>query len=335
MARSRAVILYGRLPPGAGPDEQDVLNEAAVVRRALRELGYAPVELALTLNLQRAAASLRRLAPRLVFNLVESVEGRDSLVYLAPALLDSLGLNYTGVRTEALFLSSNKLLAKSKLRGAGIPTPDWTPVEDPGDPRPSFAPPYIVKSVWEHSSIGLTSASVARDARELAEELGRRKSGPPGRALYVEAFIEGREFNLSLLHGGAGADPGGPEVLPPAEIEFASFPEGKPKIVDYAAKWEEGSSEYRGTPRRFDFPESDAGLLEELGRIALACWRLFGLSGYARVDFRVDPSGRPWVLEINANPCLSPDAGFLAAAARAGLDAVGVVKRIVEGCLKR
>jgi D-alanine-D-alanine ligase len=70
------------------------------------------------------------------------------------------------------------------------------------------------------------------------------------------------------------------------------------------------------------------GRLRELAR---QCWQLFALRGYARVDFRVDPQGRPWVLEVNTNPCLSPDAGFLAAAAQAGLSPMDVIRRIVEG----
>jgi D-alanine-D-alanine ligase len=334
LAKPKAVVLYGRVPPGASLDEQDVLVEAATVGRALRALGYAPVGLPLTLTLSRAASALGRLSPRFVFNLVESIEGRDRLAYLAPALLDSIGLPYTGVRTEAFFMTSNKLLTKEKLRCASIPTPEWTPVEDSGDLKPPFPPPYIVKSVWEHASIGLTGASVAHDGQSLAEELRRRGRGGMGRSLYVEAFIEGREFNLSVLEGEPGRGPNEPHVLPPAEIEFIAYPEGKPRIVDYAAKWEDQSVEYRDTQRRFDFPDRDAELLESLRRNALACWRLFGLCGYARVDFRVDSSGQPWVLEINANPCLSPDAGFLAAAGRAGLTATEVIRRIVQGCLK-
>jgi D-alanine-D-alanine ligase len=332
LAIPKAAVLFGRVPAGASFDEQDVLVEVATVSRALRTLGYEPVELPLTLDLRQAAAALRRLAPRFVFNLVESLEGQDRLAHLAPALLDFLGLAYTGIRTEAFFLASNKLLTKERLRGAGILTPEWLPVQGPGLPQPPFAPPYIVKSVWEHASIGLSGASVAGDAQGLAEEVRRRAAGRPERSLYVEAYIEGREFNLALLQGGQAGEPGIPQVLPLAEIEFHAYPDGKPKIVDYAAKWQSDSPEYRQTPRRFDFPERDETLLAALRRDALSCWRLFGLSGYARVDFRVDSSGRPWVLEINVNPCLSPDAGFLAAAGRAGLDVTMVVQRIVEGC---
>jgi hypothetical protein len=188
------------------------------------------------------------------------------------------------------------------MRAAGVPTPAWAPIRPGAIPEPDFPPPYIVKSVWEHASIGLTGTSVAPDRPALEQELRRRA----GRELFVEAYVEGREFNLALLEE-AGRQP---QVLPPAEIQFQSFPEGKPRIVDYAAKWESGSMEFAQTPRRFDFPDGDRELLERLRELALRCWRLFRLRGYARVDFRVDLEGRPWVLEVNTNPCLSPDAGF-------------------------
>ncbi len=82
---------------------------------------------------------------------------------------------------------------------------------------------------------------------------------------------------------------------------------------------EEASFEYVNTPRSFDFPGTDCDLLEQLGTLAGDCWQLFALGGYARVDFRVDTAGKPWILEINANPCLSPDAGFAAALAQASI----------------
>ena len=112
-------------------------------------------------------------------------------------------------------------------------------------------------------------------------------------------------------------------MLPVAELKFEGFPEDKPAIVGYAAKWDTDSFEYRHTVRSFDVePE----LAERAERLALECWDLFALDGYARVDFRVDALGMPFVLEINANPCLSPDAGFAAALERAGIgygDAIG------------
>ena len=118
--------------------------------------------------------------------------------------------------------------------------------------------------------------------------------------------------------------------MPHAEILFIDFPEDSPRIVGHSAKWDDGSFEYHQTPRRFDFADDDRDLLNELSTLTIECWNLFELSGYARVDFRVDRDGRPWILEINANPCLTPDAGFAVAADRAGLSFVALVERILQ-----
>jgi D-alanine-D-alanine ligase len=101
------------------------------------------------------------------------------------------------------------------------------------------------------------------------------------------------------------------------------------RIVGYRAKWAEESFEYRHTTRRFAKEKDDAHLLNRLREIALECWHVFDLRGWARVDFRVDADGRPWILEVNANPCLAPDAGFAAAVARAGMRSAEAMARIL------
>jgi D-alanine-D-alanine ligase len=159
---------------------------------------------------------------------------------------------------------------------------------------------------------------------EELDEILEDRAPDLGRACFAEVFIPGREFNLSLLNG-----PSGPEILPPAEIMFEDFGAEKLPIVGYRAKWDTESYEYHHTPRRFAFPPEDAVLLNRLQSIAVRCWEIFGLNGYARVDFRVDVQGRPWVLEINSNPCLSPDAGFAAAVSQAGLTYNEAIERIV------
>jgi D-alanine-D-alanine ligase len=149
------------------------------------------------------------------------------------------------------------------------------------------------------------------------------------RPCFAEQFIDGREFNISLL-----ADADGCQVLPPAEIDFSAFPAGKPRLVGYRAKWDPTTFEFHNTPRRFDFPPPDGPLVLQIGELAGACWDLFGLGGYVRVDFRVDPDGRPWILEVNTNPCLSPDAGFAAALQRAGIGFDTAVARILNDALR-
>lgn len=275
------------------------------------------------------ANRLVKLKPDLVFNLVESLAGSGRLIYCFPALLDTLGLPYTGASAEALFLTSNKVLAKSRLDDRGVPTPQWVHSRYFGPdcvlPNEADRPRrWIIKSVWEHASLGLDETAIidGRQTHYLPAMLMQR-APQLGGACFAEAFIEGREFNLSIIGGHAA-----PKVLPPAEIIFEGFTDDQPRIVDYSAKWHEESYAYHHTPRRFDFEVQETPLLKRLIATALKCWRLFDLSGYARVDFRVDADNRPWVLEINANPCISPDAGFAAAVEQSGMtygQAIGLI----------
>jgi D-alanine-D-alanine ligase len=182
-----------------------------------------------------------------------------------------------------------------------------------------------VKSTWEHASLGLDDGAIV-PADRAAETIERRRSELGG-DWFAEEFVPGRELNVTLL-----AERAGPRALPVAEIRFDAFPAGKPRIVGYAAKWDTDSFEYQNTPRSFAVePE----LAERLSAVALECWTLFRLDGYARVDFRVDERGTPWVLEVNANPCLSPDAGFAAALAEAGIDYRSAIARLIEDAVER
>lgn len=325
----KAVIVHTELSPGAPPDETDVLDQAGTVAKALEDLGYQAVTVSFGLDLKALASRLRRLKPCIVFNLVEGLDGDGRLIHLACSILDHLGCPYTGADTEAMFLTSNKVLAKEWMEHAGIPTPEW--IARGRDLRAGLPFPgeYIVKALWEEASVGIDENSVqaAANLPELEKQI-RLREEDLGKPCFAERFISGREFNLSLIGG-----PAGPEVLPPAEIRF-SFPDGRRRVVDYKAKWEEDSLEYRCTQRFFHFGHGDRGLLEELGGKALACWKAFGLRGYARVDFRVDEGGRPWVLEINANPCLSPGSGFVAASAMAGLSYPAMIARIISDTLE-
>ncbi len=331
----RVTVLYNEPSIWAKAEEADVLAQVETVAASLLANGYTVDRLACGLDLQAVVDALNADPPDLAFNLVEGLGGHDRLYPFVPSLLDALGIPYTGNSAEAIYATTNKLLAKERLVAAGLPTPAvparWPePICNQAEPQRGLSPftpgRYILKPVWEHASVGMVDDMVFNTAsrkRLLARliELGERT----GRELFAEAFIAGRELNISVCDDGSGK----PIVLPPAEIDFSGFPRGKPRILGWAAKWDENSFECRNTVRRFDFPESDGPLLEEVKRLALACWRLFGLSGYARVDFRVDAAGRPFILEINTNPCLTGDAGFPAAAAQAGLPFDDAIGRIV------
>lgn len=320
----RVAVLHNAIAEDAAPDERDVLVQVRSVVEALQALQHEAVTVPCDLDLDGLRTRLRKLRPAVAFNLVESLGGHGRLIHLVPALLDAMGLRYTGSPTTALFLTSHKVLAKERLRAAELPTPDWRPSD-----APAAAGTYIVKPVWEDASVGIDDAAVIAfdDAQEIDKVIARRAERLQT-PCFAERFVDGREFNLSILGGRTR-----PQCLPPAEIVFEDFPPDKPRIVGYEAKWSEDSFEYRHTVRRTAFGPEDATLLASLASVAERCWAAFGLRGYARVDFRVDAEGRPWVLEVNANPCLSPDAGFAAAAGVAGLTMEAVVERVLRDAL--
>lgn len=330
-AEMRIAVLHGEIAADAGPDEQDTFVEVISVVEVLEDLGNSVITVPCSLDLEGLEGLLRRERPDLVFNLVESLDGAGSLIHLVPSLVEHMRIPMTGASAAALFATSNKLLSKRVMELRGIPVPAAADERALGRGDDPIAGPVVIKSVWEHASVGLDDSSVVvrESAERLLDELEERRRSLGG-SWFAEVFVDGREFNLSVIELDGRA-----KVLPQAEIEFVGYPEGKPRLVGYSAKWEPESFEYTHTVRRFAFPAEDRILLERLDDLALSCFEIFELSGYARVDFRVDPRGEPWVLEVNANPCISPDSGMVAAARKAGIDYPSLVERIVASATGR
>ncbi|MFO7569574.1 MAG: hypothetical protein R6W75_07225 [Smithellaceae bacterium] len=324
----KIIILHTDVAPDAGEDELDCLRQAETIACAMRELGYQPSLLPFVLDLNETIARLRALQPDIVFNLVETLSGTGSMIYFATALLDFMRIPYTGCRTDAMFLTSNKPLAKKMLHAAGIATPPWI-TSDGSSTGKSENNTFLFKPAWEDASVGLDDESIIYTSHSatLLSSLQDRKNKLKT-ACFAEAYIDGREFNIALL-----ATQKGVVVLPAAEMLFLDYPPDKLKLLDYRAKWVEDTFEYDNTMRTLDIAPGDEALVNRLRRIALDCWHLFGLRGYARVDFRVDQNGNPWVLEINANPCLSEDAGFAAALERAAIKYPEAIDDILRDAL--
>jgi len=323
-------IIHNPVSDHSAADERDVLDQVEEIVDSLGILGYAHEVLPFTPNLLEMKRVLRRINPCCIFNLVEAVDGDSQLQHLATAFYDHLQIPYTGATTESLFITTNKVLAKKWMSLGQVPTAEWLAMENPSMSAPPFPGRYIIKPVSEEASVGLdASAIVAVETREELRNLILERQRLLGKRCFAERYIEGREFNLSLL-----GRPGGVDTMPPAEMNF-DYPEGVPKIMDYKAKWVEGTLEYEGTQRTFDLPPSDNDLLAKLQDIARQCWNLFHLRGYARVDFRVDAHGQPYVLEINANPCITSGSGFPVACEKSGLGYDDMVRRILEDTLGR
>lgn len=320
----KVVILINALGANATPDELDVLNQARAVEEALHELGYESQRIFMDINLQLVSEELNKIQPKFVFNLVESLDSSGKLIWLAPTLLEHLKIPFTGCGSQAMYVSSNKTLTKSLLRQAKLPTPQW--FEQINKKYLKKEAKYIAKPVWEDASVGIDDTNVMPgDIALISNFISRHNKYH----YFFEEYIEGREFNISILGGDMG-----PEVLPAAEIIFRNYPKGKARIIGYEAKWLEGSFEYENTVRTFGLEKTDPKLADRLNQLCRESWSLFGLTGYSRIDFRVDKSGRPWILEVNANPCLSADAGFYAAATQAGYSFTEVLKRICEDVWK-
>lgn len=306
---------------GDRPDEADTLAVAGTVRDALLRLGCR----ADVVDLDPGLEGLHRLVakrPALIFNLVEALDGDDSLAWTAAARMEALGLAFTGAGSTALRATTSKLAMKSVLQVCGLPTADWwTDTTPPADAT------VIVKSDTAHGSYGMDAASVVSGAITDAE-IGAR-SRRFGGLFFAERYVSGREFNIALIE-----EEGGPRVLPIQEIRFDRYPAGRARIVDYEAKWNEACPAYWQSERQFGLEASDPELAARLTALALRCWSVFDMRGYARVDIRTDESGAPYILEVNPNPCLSPDAGFAVTAAQAGLSLDAVIERIVQSGLR-
>lgn len=319
--------------------EQDTLIQAEMIRTALVELGHQCEQIECSLDLNSLYTELKKRQDFVVFNLVESLGGRDCLMHLAPEIYEALGIRYTGARAQTIKRTNHKGAAKRELLTASLPTPPWLEVTSTGEIQcfGTFRPgKYILKVATEHASIGMTDAAVI-NAQSQAEVQQNLKEFAAGLTLpcMAEAFIDGREFNLSMLDSrsySAIHSQSEPccQVFPPAEIDFRGLPPEKPRIVGYNAKWVEDSIEYQQTPRTFEFAESDKSLLQKLIDISHRTWKLFDGTGYARLDFRVDAEGNPYILEFNANPCITNYGGFMAAAEQAGLTYNMAIDRIIR-----
>jgi D-alanine-D-alanine ligase len=337
--RPRSVLILHNRPRllsgegGARFSESDagVLHEVAAVAKALDAIGI-PHRTGGVLRLDEVGAVVSAGSEEAVFNLVESLEGERWDFCMVPAVCRALGRAVTGCGAASQTLTLDKWVTKSVLLSHGIPTPRAAVVPQGAGLVAAEIPggDLIVKPVSTDASEGIDAASVVRTAdRGRLLEAVSRVHDTLGQPALVEQYIEGREFNVSVLESGGRAT-----VMPVAEIEFVGFPSDKPRIVDYTAKWIEDSFEYRNTQRRVpaDLPEKTAS---EIARWALAAWRALHCSDYARVDFRLDERLQPYVLEINANPDISPDAGFSAAltAGRVSFDAF--VEKVLANAMAR
>lgn len=258
-------------------------------------------------------------AADLVFIALHGGDGENGVLQ---AVLDLARIPYTGSGVLASAVSMDKSLSKRIFRDLGIPTPDWVELEAPADPGERWKPPVteaeirrlggfplIVKPNDQGSSVGITVAHRAEELGPAIEEARRY-----GRLILVESFIEGREVTVAVLDDRA---------FPVVEI----IPEGG--WYDYQHKYTAGASRYE-VPAQLP-PDVTERLLD----LARASYRALRCSGIARVDFRLDPDGTAYCLEVNTVPGMTETSLVPKAAAAAGLSYGDLVRAIVESAPSR
>lgn len=306
---------------------EDVMSQVEAIEYALKRLGHKTRCIPFTRNVAPVITALQEENIDVVFNMCETVDENPAYAAHPAAVLELLGIPFSGSPSPTLMTTTDKVMTKRLLRGRGIKTPNYliyTGSEHFNTAYLKF--PVIVKPRYEDASIGIDQESVFENEKAL--KAGLRGFYERFGSLLVEEYIDGREFNVSIF--------GYPEarVMPIAEIDFSRFPENLYTIVGYKAKWDEKSFEYHNTPRIFS-PKMSQSMLWEIERVALDCFHFFMLRDYGRIDMRVDDYGKVYVLEVNANPCLSPDAGFPSALEHAGITFRTMVQSFINFMTQR
>ncbi|HTM22929.1 MAG TPA: hypothetical protein VL172_20540 [Kofleriaceae bacterium] len=307
-------------------DAKSVRDAAVGVIDGLRAIGHR-VELVGVRghDVGQLFERLRRDPPDLVFNQCESLAGDVRNEPLLPALLELLRIPYTGAGPLAIGLCLHKERTKEVLVANGIPTPGHAVIAAPGDAERAagLGFPLFLKLAHQDASVGIEAANVVPDRAALvarAGEMLERWREP----VIAESYVDGREVNVTLLGSGPRI-----ECLPLHEIDFSAMPDGAPHIVAYAATWDPAHPAYRGTlPVPLRAIAADAAAAIEAA--AVAAFRALDLRDFGRVDLRVDAQGRPWVIDVNPNCDLSPDAGAARAARSAGIEYPQLLGRICE-----
>jgi D-alanine-D-alanine ligase len=299
---------------------------------ALGALGHEVDTLPVDRDVAPIVEQLQRTQPDLVFNLAESFDGKSALDSSVTALLNLLGLKYTGSSPAGLIAAGDKSLTKKILSFHGIQTPQFaTLYRGAVDWAGELTFPVIVKPPQEDASLGITSASVVHEIKDLFARIGELQQEYQA-AVLVEQFIEGREFYVGVI-GNQNA-----RALPVIELDFSKYPTDRPRIASWAAKWgddgEGSGAEFAGT--KSVFPDGlDEALVERMKQVAIDSFQALRLRDYARIDLRVSDAGEIYVIEVNPNCYLERESEFARAAQKSGLEYQDLIARIIDLAMAR
>lgn len=310
-----ALLFDGASALGATPDLL-ILETVDAIEQALENEGNTVVRLPVMTD-GKWIDRVRRGRFDVAFNMCEGIDGVAELEPPVIGVLELFGVPYTGGSSYTTALCLRKHAVNALLAHAGLPVPPWV-VLHRGSRVRGVGYPAIIKPAAEDASIGVEQRSVVRNARSLKARVDAMLVSFD--ELIVQRYVAGRELNVGIV---------GDTVLPIAEIDFSTLPRGLWPIVTYRSKWDTGSVEDLGSVPRCP-AELHGRSANEVRRVALEAWRLVGGHGYGRVDMRLDETGQPWILEVNSNPDIAPDAGLARMARAAGIEYPSLVRTICE-----
>lgn len=305
-------------------DMLDILRCRNSVMEALSSCGYDVESIDVTPedfnNISELAGRIKNLRPSCIFNLFEGFGTSPVLESEFCKILEDMDIPFTGNPSATLARCLNKETAKVYLRSNGIDVPGGFTARSPLGKLPSgLGYPLFLKPCCEDGSVGIDDSSLVRNRSELASKLGEKLLNHPS-GVIVEDFIPGREFNVAFLGNGSY------EVQSVSVLDYGKYENTRP-FLGYDSKWDSTSPEYEITFNELD--PSEENLRERIIWIASEAGRALGCRGYFRVDLR-EKGGRFYVLDVNPNPDINMDSGFVRQSRIRGYSYAELLERIID-----
>jgi D-alanine-D-alanine ligase len=309
-------------------NKENYYRDVESVYNVLNHIGHKVCKVSVDSDIKKVLLTIKKHSPEYIFNLCEEVAGNSwGEMYIA-GVLELLNIPYTGSGPFSFGLCLDKAKNKDILANNGINVPKYYVFSTDTKIPINIKFPLIVKPLHEDGSYGIEAESIVWNNNALLKRIAiiSKKFKQPAIA---EQYIAGRELNVSILGNGRSL-----KVLPISEIDYSKMPEDLPKICTYNAKWAENTDEYINS-----IPVCPANLSRKVKNsiedAAVQAYNTMQCRDYARVDIRLDKNKIPYIIDINPNPCLSPDSGFVRSASVAGFTYEQLIEEILERCKKR
>ena len=329
MKKLRALVLMHEtlVPPDSmeGYSDEEILEwktEFDVVS-SLRDLGHEVLPLGVYDDLGDIRRAIVDWKPHIAFNLLEEFHGVGVYDHHVVSYLELMKQNYTGCNPRGLLLSHDKPLAKKILHFHRIHTPGFFVIGRGKKPRKpaAFEYPLLVKSVSEDASLGITQDSIVYDDKHLFDRINFVHESTETDAL-IETYIDGRELYVGVM-GNRRL-----KTLPIWEMVFKNAPEGMPQIATSRVKWDLEYQKKMGIDTLA--ADIDDAMEQKIIKVCKRVYKALSLSGYARMDLRLNSKGDIYVLEANPNPNLSFGEDFAESAEKVGIPYENLLQKIIS-----